>query len=93
MIAAAKKNTTTLTAVRLTHAGQTRKRIEQGGAVSDVDVGMRPVVRGSHDLPVLPDPENEREQKDQAGRKHGHLGVDSQREVHRPNEFSCASES
>jgi hypothetical protein len=36
-----------------------------------------------HDLPVLPDSENECEQKDQSGRQQDDLGVDSECAGHR----------
>ncbi|BBX12929.1 hypothetical protein MNVM_20100 [Mycobacterium novum] len=39
------------------------------------------VLRGD-DLLVLPDPQQQRQQEDQAGRQQGHLGVDPQRDAH-----------
>jgi hypothetical protein len=68
----------------LTHAGQALNPTKIATSrvakeVGDVDVGMSPVVLGGHDLPVLPDPENQCQQKDQPGRQQGDSDVDSQR--------------
>jgi hypothetical protein len=54
---------------------QRRERIEQRRPVGDVGVGMRPVIVGRHDLPVLPDAENQTRAKDQAGGQQDDLGV------------------
>ena len=70
---------------------QGRERVEQRRPVRDVDLWMRAMIVGGHDLPVLPDPEDQGEEKNQPCRQQGDLGIDSERVGHRPDEFSCAS--
>jgi hypothetical protein len=54
----------------------------------DVDVGMRAVIRRGHDLTVLPDTEDQRQQEYQSRCQKGDSGVDAQMPVHCPAESS-----
>ena len=47
--------------------------------MGDVDEGMRAVILGDHDLPVLPHAEHQCQQEDQSGRQQGDPDVDAQR--------------
>jgi hypothetical protein len=58
---------------------QRRERVQQRRPVGDVDVWVCAVVFGDQHLAVLPHPEHQREQEDQAGGQQGDADVDRQR--------------
>lgn len=55
-----------------------RKRVKQRRSMRDVHIGVRQMVLRCGHLPVFPDAESERQQKDESGRQQGQPGVDAE---------------